>query len=208
MLGLWLRSPFGRGPVKLEWQVVPLGESLDPSANPPDTTEWWYDSGTEGAPVLEPVDLSGETGPWVWRARARYSPSHLPFQPHGPWFTPSGNGLRETNLRSTAESPPPPCVPPGQPCHIDPVTESGSGCTLTWTDSNPPAQRTGWNIRRSEDPSSYKGSWPLLGANVADESPATPGFQWTDAGGDPSPGAAWYYQVTAYNALCAAEGPF
>ena len=63
-------------------------------------------------------------------------------------------------------------------------------------------------MRRSEDPSAYKGVWPLIGPNVADEDPVAPGTQWTDWESGPTPGSVWYYQVTAYNALCPAEGPF
>jgi hypothetical protein len=208
MLGLRMRSPFGRGAVRLEWQAVPLGESLDPSVNPPQTTPWWYDSGAESATVLELVDLSSDTGPWIWRARALYALCTTPFQSHGPWFTPCGNGLRETDLRSTADDPPPPCDPPDQTCVISSMEKTGGACALTWADPNLPSQRTGHNIRRSEDPSGFKGAWPLAGANATDEDPGAPGYQWTDSGSGPSPGSVWYYQITTYNALCAAEGPF
>ena len=30
-------------------------------------------------------------------------------------------------------------------------------------------------------------------------------MEWTDMAGDPG---TWFYQITAYNAYCPAEGPF
>lgn len=48
-----------------------------------------------------------------------------------------------------------------------------------------------------------------MGTNVPDGDPGTPDvFEWTDTGGDPASGVVWFYQVTAYNAYCPAEGPF
>jgi hypothetical protein len=51
--------------------------------------------------------------------------------------------------------------------------------------------------------------WPLIATNIVDMDQGTPNNQWTDTSGDdPGPGNIWYYQVTAYNANCAIEGPF
>jgi hypothetical protein len=36
----------------------------------------------------------------------------------------------------------------------------------------------------------------------------TPNKQWVDSSGDVSPSGIWYYQVTAVNTRCPAEGPF
>jgi hypothetical protein len=43
---------------------------------------------------------------------------------------------------------------------------------------------------------------------VTDDDAATPGVQWTDASGDPSPTDIWYYQVAPYDGVCGAVGPW
>ncbi len=86
------RSPFGRGDVKLQWEVktgsTPFnGGSLDEGTS-------WTDSGTSGAGLSEVVDSLTEGTRYHWRARLLYDPSTTPFQPHGPWFSaPSGEFL-------------------------------------------------------------------------------------------------------------------
>ena len=79
--------------------------------------------------------------------------------------------------------------------------------TLTFRDTNPPAQRTGWNIHRSSDPAPMPAAWPLIASNTQDGDPGTPDLQWTDTTGDPSPSGLWYYQLAAVHSGCG-EGPF
>lgn len=201
-VSLTARTPFGRGKVRLEWQAAPLGylyplHTLIQSTN-------WTDSGTGGT-VLTPSINHLYPAPFLWRARTRYQTSTTPFQDHGPWFTPAASGLKETDLRFV-----PPCNPPDEPVWLYSIVKSGTDYTLNFEDPNQPDQRTGWNIRRSNNPALLpKSSWPLVGSNVVDMDAGTPNYQWTDHSGDePGPGGIWYYQVTAYNAYCSAEGPF
>jgi hypothetical protein len=205
-----LRSPLGRGWAKLEWQTVPFRGAFNPVMHPIQSNDRWWDTGIAGLTRAELIDLSEAEGPWIWRARARYSPVTTPFQPHGPWFTLLANGATETDLRSTSTSPPQPCVLPDEPCWLYSVVKSGTDYTLNWQDPNQSDQRTGWNIRRSNDPSLLpKSAWPLVGSNVVDMDAGAANYQWTDhSGADPGPGGVWYYQVTTYNANCPAEGPF
>jgi hypothetical protein len=110
----------------------------------------------------------------------------------------------ETDLRRM-----PACVLPDEPCWLTSVVKVGADWTLNWQDPNQENQRTGWNIRRSNNPALPKGAWPLVGTNVVDMDQGTPNYQWTDhSGDDPGPGGVWYYQVTAYSSYCPAEGPF
>ena len=116
----------------------------------------------------------------------------------------AANGLMEADLRSV-----PACVVPDEPCWLYSVTKSGTAYTLNRQDPNQPDQRTGWNIRRSNNAALPKSSWPLVGSNVVDMDAGTPNDQWTDhSGDDPSPASVWYYEVTTYNTNCPAEGPF
>ena len=102
------------------------------------------------------------------------------------------------------------CDPPDLPVTVDAVTlPSGPAgpVSLSFSDPNGPAEVTGYNVYRSDDPSLPQGTWPLLGLNVADIDPVTPGVQWEDGSGDVSPTGTWYYTVVAYNASCPIEGP-
>jgi hypothetical protein len=195
------RTPFGRGDVKIEWQMAPLGyfhSGLRYWA-----ASGWADSGTSGASLDQQVLIPYEA-PYVWRMRTKYSAVTAPFQGHGPWLTLAANGLRETDLRRA-----PPCDPPDEPCWLYSVTKVDTDYTLNWQDPNQSDQRTGWNIRRSNDAAPPKSTWPLVGTNVVDMDQSAPNYQWTDhSGADPGPGGVWYFQVTTYNANCPAEGPF
>jgi hypothetical protein len=208
------RTPFGRGDVKVEWQVAPLGGTFSPALNPPQSAYLWSDSGTGGAALGRTLVLDEGDGPYLWRMRTKYRAATTPFQGHGPWMTPAADGLHETDLRRVPSVPPPACVPPDEPCWLYAVEkeEGGPACTLNWQDPNQEEQRTGWNIRRHYDLNEPFESWPLVGSNVVDMDIEAPDYQWTDQSGeDPPEGEIWYYQVNTYSALCppeTAEGPF
>jgi hypothetical protein len=194
------RTPFGRGDVKLQWQVAPLGGTFDPAINPVQSAANWSDSGVTGTELHRTLLLDDGDGPYIWRMRTKYNPVNNPFQGHGPWLTLAANGLLETDLRRVH-----PCVLPDEACWLYSVVKSGTDYTLNWQDPNQPDQRTGWNIRRSNDPGLAKDTWLLIGTNVVDMDAGTPNYQYTDFTGD---AGDWYYQVTTYNANCPAEGPF
>lgn len=208
-IGLIARAPFGRTDVKLEWQVAPLLGSFSPALNPIQKDVFWTNSGTSGSSVSRVVGLPDSPGSYIWRVRVGYRMTKSPFQSHGPWFSLAANGLHETDLHNAGILPPPVCVLPDEPCWLYSVIKSGTNYTLNFQDANQPDQRTGWNIRRSNNPGLPKNAWPLAGSNVADMDEGTPNYQWTDhSGDDPGPGGVWYYEVTTYNAVCPAEGPF
>jgi len=103
------------------------------------------------------------------------------------------------------------CVPPDERIFISMVTLSGGGTNypiLHYQDPNQPGQVTGYNVYRSTNKSLPPASWPLVASNVIDMDEATPNKQWVDSSGDVPPGGIWYYQVTAYNSQCGAQGPF
>jgi hypothetical protein len=209
-IGLKLRTPVGRDLVRLEWQTAPLGGSFDGVSNPIQHEATWWNSGLAGYYRRASVSLPEEPGPYVWRARIAYFTPRSPFQGHGPWFTLLANGSLETDLRNASTTAPPACVLPDEPCWLYSVVKVSTDITLNWQDPNQPDQRTGWNIRRSNNASLLpKTAWPLKGTNVADMDAGTANYQWTDhSGDDPGSGGVWYYEVTTYNANCPAEGPF
>src|SRR5262249_48799439 len=83
-----------------------------------------------------------------------------------------------------------------------------SNLILDFTDPNAGSQVTGYNVYRANQPQPPPAPWTLVGSDVTDGDPAAPNLQWTDASGvSPAKGAAFYYQVTAFNRACNTEGP-
>jgi len=195
-LSLAGRTPFGRGKVKVEWQIAPLGYFY-PTLTPFQSAASWSDPGSISSPVPLLIDA-----PFVWRMRTKYSFATMPFQGHGRWVTLAAKGPRETALRRL-----PGCNLPDEACWLYLVTKSSPDNypILNWQDPNQSYQRTGWNIRRSSNPALPKSSWPLIGTNVVDMDQAAANYQYTDSTGA---SGTWYYEVTAYNSYCSAEGPF
>ncbi len=88
------------------------------------------------------------------------------------------------------------------------VTNDGNDYpVLNFQDPNQPDQVTGYNIYRSDDAGLPPAEWPLVASDVVDMDEATPNKQWVDTSGDVPPSGIWYYQVTAANHRCPAEGP-
>ncbi|MCP3978606.1 MAG: DUF11 domain-containing protein [bacterium] len=103
-----------------------------------------------------------------------------------------------------------PCVPPDESVYLYDVTLTSDGndyAVLHFMDPNQPDQITGYNVYRSSDQSVPRDQWPVVASNVIDMDEATPNKQWVDTSGDEPPGGVWYYDVTAYNDRCPAEGP-
>jgi hypothetical protein len=94
------RTPAGRGDVRLEWEIRPLGVAFDGTALDDGVA---LDSGAPEAGVGSRVHLDEiVTGlvvdePYHWRARIV---TGSPFFPRSPWFSVPGNGRRETDLRT------------------------------------------------------------------------------------------------------------
>jgi hypothetical protein len=94
------RSPFGRGKVKLEWEVKPLGTLFNGANTQRSAT--WLDSGTTGAALNELVTgLSARTA-YHWRVRVLYHPATTLLAQHSRWFTQPWRGWNETQLRTAA----------------------------------------------------------------------------------------------------------
>ncbi len=99
-LALLGRTPFGRGHVKLEWEVKPLGTLFDGTGL--QRSAAWVDTGTAGAQLDELVNgLSADTL-YHWRVRLLYHPATTPFQQYSRWLTVPWNGWNEARLRTGA----------------------------------------------------------------------------------------------------------
>ncbi len=192
------RSPFGRGNVRLEWEVEPLGQLLDGAGTHAAAT--WSDGGTAGAQLDEFVAVA-ETGAYHWRMRLRYDPVSSPFLAASRWFTIPWASQEETDLVQS-------CILPQAALFVFGASKDALGQpTLHFEDPNPPERVTGYNVYRSSNASLPPESWTLVGSNVQDAAPAVPGVQWTDLTPGGSPTGIWFYAVFAYNTNCGAEGP-
>jgi len=94
------RTPFGRGQVKLEWEVKPLGTLFNGNGTYSSAT--WLDTGTAGAALNELVTGLTDNTAYHWRVRLRYHPATTPFQQTSRWLTQPWNGWQEKRLLTTA----------------------------------------------------------------------------------------------------------
>ena len=101
-LGLLGRSPFGRGRVKLEWEVKPLGQMLNGIDT--QTAVHWSDSSTEGVALSQRVADLVDFELYHWRVRMRYDPVTTPFQVRSRWLTVPRGGWQEAMLRTADPS--------------------------------------------------------------------------------------------------------
>jgi len=91
------RSPFGRGRLKLEWDVKPFGTPLD--ASTADRAPSWTGSGVSGTTLNQTVSGLTENTLYHWRTRVLYHRATYPYQAHGPWMTIPMNGREEADIR-------------------------------------------------------------------------------------------------------------
>jgi uncharacterized repeat protein (TIGR01451 family) len=96
------RGPFGRGQVKLEWEVKPLGTPFDGAGT--QTSTAWTDSGTAGTEVNELVSGLSSFTAYHWRVRLLYHQATTPSQQHSRWLTVPRNGWHESDLRTPRET--------------------------------------------------------------------------------------------------------
>jgi hypothetical protein len=97
-LALRGRTPFGRGKVKLEWEVKPLGTLFDGTGTRQSAT--WVDTGATGADLNELVSGLAFDTAYHWRVRLHYHPATTPFQQYSRWLTMPWNGWTEQDLRT------------------------------------------------------------------------------------------------------------
>ena len=92
-------APFGRGKVKLDWEVKPLGTPFNGSGLA--LSSAWSDTGASALGC----SLDETTGvlPWGlfyhWRERLLYNAVTYPYQPIGRWYTQPRNGWEEADLQ-------------------------------------------------------------------------------------------------------------
>jgi hypothetical protein len=119
------RVPSGRGLVRLEWEVKPLGTAFDGTGIEHGP---WTDTGSPGAngfagSAVELDELvSGLAGSTAYHWRLRIA-SKDPAFPHTPWLSPPWNGSTETDIRTEE-------APQGATLSVLVVDPQPTGCVL------------------------------------------------------------------------------
>jgi hypothetical protein len=95
------RTIAGRGKVRLEWEVKPIGAPFGTTGREISDVE--IDTGIPGSSgsvvtLNEVVDAIAPGGVYKWRARVV---TDSPWFPRGPWFTLAGNARTEADFRTT-----------------------------------------------------------------------------------------------------------
>ncbi|MDY6877293.1 MAG: integrin alpha [Chloroflexota bacterium] len=99
-LQLTARTPLGREPAALQWQLAPLGTPFTAASTISGTSPAWSDVLTSGVVLSQTVD--GLTGGSVyrWRARVLYRPGNRLGQTGSRWLYLDWNGPQEADFRT------------------------------------------------------------------------------------------------------------
>jgi uncharacterized repeat protein (TIGR01451 family) len=92
------RTPFGRGRVKLQWEVKPLGILFDGTGI--QQTASWMNTGVAGVQLNALVNNLTSNTAYHWRVRLHYHSASTPFQQYSRWLTTPWNGWNETRLQT------------------------------------------------------------------------------------------------------------
>jgi uncharacterized repeat protein (TIGR01451 family) len=92
------RTPFGRGRVKLQWEVKPLGILFDGTGIQQSAT--WMNTGVAGVQLNALVNNLTSNTAYHWRVRLHYHSASTPFQQYSRWLTTPWNGWNETRLQT------------------------------------------------------------------------------------------------------------
>ena len=123
-LDLLGRSPFGRGKVRLEWEVKPLGTAFDGTGT--QLAPASVDSGVGGTFLTQAVTGLSASTRYHWRMRLRYDAATTPFAQRSRWVTVPWGGWNEAMLRTGV-----PALAAGDVAGIG-VAKSGTDVTLSW----------------------------------------------------------------------------
>ncbi len=105
-LALLGRTPYGRGKVKLQWEVKRLTTIFDGLST--GLSASWIDTGTAGTEINQLVSALTQNTPYHWRVRLRYHPATTPYQKYTRWLTMPWNGWQEADFRTAAPPTPTP----------------------------------------------------------------------------------------------------
>jgi len=104
------RTPFGRGKIRMQWEVKPLGTLFNGTGLGNGS---YTDIGTAGLTFNQVVAGLSRNTVYHWRLRFQYNPTGVPFMPHSRWVSMPDNGWQETDLRTCR------CGPPFAPADFD-----------------------------------------------------------------------------------------
>ncbi len=179
------RTPFGRGKVKLQWEVKSLGTPFSGSGTQTGTA--WSDTGVSGVSLSETVSGLSQDSCYHWRARLVYHPATTPFQQFSRWISPFGNGWEETDLRTN-----------DQPTLVQMVSFSAGKCSarncirLTWKTASE-MDTAGFHIQRSDKENGLYAR--ITGQIIPAEGGPAFGAAYTHEDTDVTVLQTWYYKL-------------
>src|SRR5262245_40506840 len=217
-------TPAGRGRVRLQWEVKPLGTPFDGTgtvSTPPADTGT---PGSAGSGIVQSEPIAGLAGAAFhhWRTRTLSSD---PFFPHSHWASLPGNGVTESKLRTAGcldrdgdgrgDPNDPACVSTVADCNDHDALEWAApgevgilrftaNDTLVWdtpADPGAPASSLLYDVLRSTSAMDF-----LSGAVLCLESDNGPDTTAADAA-TPAVGQVYYYLVRAQDACPLGSGP-
>ena len=139
-LTLFHGTPYGRGHVKLEWEIKPFGSPFDGIGT--SISPAWIAPPHLPVPIKARVTGLSDGGVYHWRMRLLYHPVTLPYQPHSRWLTIPMNGWQEADLRyNDTDSD-----------LLSNVFEDKLGTDPNDADSDDDGMPDGWEVNYSLDP--------------------------------------------------------
>jgi hypothetical protein len=101
-LNLRGRTPAGRGKVKLQWEIKPLGQPFNGTSLSESSS--WYSTGVNGITISEDATGLSQATAYHWRVRLKYSPLNYNGSVHSRWLSIGPNGWNETDFITTSLS--------------------------------------------------------------------------------------------------------
>ena len=176
------RTPYGRGKVKLQWEVRPLGTLF--TGTPTGQSASWHDTGVTGYSFLEQVSSLTQNTHYHWRVRLLYNNVATPLQPYSRWLTPSWNGPEESDFRTND---------PSTVINLLSFTAvpSSSKVSLAWR-TGAEIDTIGFYLLKSLT----KGSgYKAMSAFIPSEGGPAEGASYTYTDADVKPGTTYYYKL-------------
>ena len=189
-------TPAGAGPVRMEWEVKPLGASFDGSGVGIGAT--LHFGGAAGPAPLDEVVSGLATGtPYRWRLRLR---GEGPYFPGSQWLYADGNGRNLVDIRTA-------CLDAPAGSVTIALAGPAGAAALSWG-ALPGA--TGYDVVRGNLGALREAAGDFAAATVACVASRIPGTTVTDGTTPPAGQGFWYVVrgVAEVPGVCVARGSF
>jgi hypothetical protein len=154
-------TPLGRGRVKWEWQVAPLGVPFTATTGViAGVSPSWTDVPPGGVAFMQNIEGLAAATPYHWRVRLLYAPGNRLGQVASRWLHLPGNSWSEQDFRTLTEqdpTPTPTATATPSPTHTATPTPTET-FTPTPTDTGTPTNTPTWTPTPTDPPTATPGS--------------------------------------------------